>query len=267
MRMKSEPLLSINNVTKRFKGLVAVNDVSFEIEKGSITALIGPNGAGKTTLFNVLTGFLPATSGSIKFLGKRFENLRAHQRSERGMVRTFQIPRVFHRLTVLENMLVADGAQPGERFFGCVFQHRAMRNRDAEARDKARELLALLNIERLADEYAGAMSGGQRKLIELGRVLMTDPKMIMLDEPMAGVNPALGLRLLQRVEELRRDRGITFLFIEHDMEVVMRVSDRVMVLDEGSLIADGTAPEIRANDRVIDAYLGRSNTPRSETAA
>ena len=134
-----------------------------------------------------------------------------------------------------------------------------MNAREREAREKARELLALLNIDRLADEYAGALSGGQRKLLELGRVLMTDPKMILLDEPMAGVNPALGERLLERVEELRRDRGLTFLFVEHDMEVVMRVTDRVLVLDEGMLIADGPPESIRRNERVIDAYLGRAH--------
>ena len=176
-------------------------------------------------------------------------------------MRTFQIPRVFRRLTVLENMLVADPEQPGEKFFGCFYRHGGMVRREREAREKARELLALLNIDRLADEYAGTMSGGQRKLVELGRVLMTDPVMILLDEPMAGVNPALGLRLLQRVEDLRRDRGLTFLFVEHDMEVVMRVSDRVLVLDEGMLIADGPPQAIRSNERVIDAYLGRAATP------
>lgn len=251
-------MLDVTGVSKRFKGLVAVDRVSFAVRPASLTALIGPNGAGKTTLFNVLSGFLAGDGGQIGFAGTRIDRLPAHRRARRGLVRTFQIPRVFRRLNVLENLLVADPRQPGERLLGCILRHGAMVRRDLEARDKAREILSLLGIERLADEYAGAMSGGQRKLIELGRVLMTDPQMILLDEPMAGVNPALGLRLLQRVEQLRRQRGITFLFIEHDMEVVMRVSDRVLVLDEGRLIADGPPRTIRADERVIDAYLGRS---------
>jgi len=254
-------ILCAEGVTKRFKGLVAVNNVSLAVERGSITALIGPNGAGKTTLFNVLSGFMRGDSGTVSFDNGRIDGLPPHRRSRLGLVRTFQIPRVFGRLTVLENMLVADPVQPGERFFGCFYRHGGMVRRERQAREKARELLALLNIDRLADEYAGAMSGGQRKLVELGRVLMTDPVMILLDEPMAGVNPALGLRLLQRVEDLRRERGLTFLFVEHDMEVVMRVSDRVLVLDEGKLIADGPPQAIRSNERVIDAYLGRAATP------
>jgi ABC-type branched-subunit amino acid transport system ATPase component len=253
------PLLSVQGIAKHFKGLVAVDDVTFDIAPGSLTALIGPNGAGKTTLFNVLTGFLAGSRGAVHFDGARIDHMPAYRRARRGLVRTFQMPRVFRRLTVIENLLTADPHQPGESLFGSFLRPWATHRRDREARQKAHDLLVLLGIERLAGEYAGAMSGGQRKLIELGRVLMTDPKMVMLDEPMAGVNPALGLRLLQRVEQLRQERGITFLFVEHDMEVVMRVSDRVLVLDEGKLIADGPPAAIRANSRVIDAYLGRSH--------
>jgi ABC-type branched-subunit amino acid transport system ATPase component len=251
-------ILATEGLTMRFKGLVAVNDVSFAVEPGSITALIGPNGAGKTTLFNCISGFLHASTGAVTFAGDRIDTLPPHRRSQRGLVRTFQIPRIFHRLTLLENMLVADREQPGEALFGCFYRRGLMHERTRAAQQKARELLTLLGIDRLADEYAGTLSGGQRKLLELGRVLMTDPRMILLDEPMAGVNPALGLRLLERVEQLRRDRGLTFFFVEHDMDVVMRVSDRVLVLDEGSLIADSPPAAIRSNERVIDAYLGRA---------
>ena len=251
-------ILRIEGVTKRFGGLIAVNDVTLSIARGSITALIGPNGAGKSTLFNVVSGFMTADAGIVHFNDHRIDRLPAHKRTRLGLVRTFQMARVFRRLTVLENMLVSDPYQPGERLGWCFFRHGAIVRREREAKEKALELLALLSLERLADEYAGTMSGGQRKLVELGRVLMTDPSMIMLDEPMAGVNPALGLRLLERVELLRRERGITFLFVEHDMEVVMQVSDRIVVLDEGMLIADGTPDEIRDNERVVDAYLGRS---------
>jgi neutral amino acid transport system ATP-binding protein len=177
------PILRAERVTKRFKGLVAVNDVSLAVERGSITALIGPNGAGKTTLFNVLSGFMRADSGAVSFEQARIDALPPHRRSRLGLVRTFQIPRIFRRLTVIENMLVADPAQPGEGFFGCFYRHGGMVRRDREARDKARELLTILNIDRLADDYAGSMSGGQRKLLELGRVLMTDPTMILNDDP------------------------------------------------------------------------------------
>jgi ABC-type branched-subunit amino acid transport system ATPase component len=252
-----DDILVVEGVTMRFKGFVAVNDVSLSVRRGSITALIGPNGAGKTTLFNCISGFLRPTAASVRFDGERIDNLPAYRRSLSGLVRTFQIPRIFHRLTLIENMLVADRAQPGEALFGCFYRHKAMNARTSVAWEKARELLALLNIDQLAEEYAGTLSGGQRKLLELGRVLMTDPTMILLDEPMAGVNPALGERLLQRVQELRRDRGLTFLFVEHDMEVVMRIADRVLVLDEGALIADGPPDAIRRDERVIDAYLGR----------
>jgi branched-chain amino acid transport system ATP-binding protein len=262
-----DAILRAQGVSKRFKGLVAVNEVTLDVARGSITALIGPNGAGKTTLFNVLSGFFRADAGTIVFDGHELGAMSPHRRSRLGLVRTFQLPRVFSRLTVIENMLVANPAQPGEKFFGCFYQYGATRTAEKAAREKASELLQLLNIGRLADDYAGTLSGGQRKLVELGRVLMTDPSMIMLDEPMAGVNPALGLRLLERVEFLRRERGLTFLFVEHDMEVVMRVSDRVVVLDEGTLIADGPPNTIRANERVIDAYLGRAAKPRARVPA
>jgi len=254
----NDSILQLDGVSRRFKGLVAVSDATFAVKRGSITALIGPNGAGKTTLFNLISGFLRADTGTIAFNGERIEHLPAYRRSRRGLVRTFQIPRIFGRLTVLENLMVADPKQPGEEPFGCFWRHGAMRRRQKDVREKADGIIALLNLVRVRDEYGASLSGGQRKLVELGRVLMTDPTMIMLDEPMAGVNPALGLRLLERVQQLRTERGITFLFVEHDMDVVMQASDRVLVLDDGALIADGLPQEIRANERVIDAYLGRT---------
>jgi len=253
-----DAILSAENVSMRFKGLLAVDNVSLSVTRASITALIGPNGAGKSTLFNCLTGFLRPTSGRVSFDGSDVGAVAPHKRVALGLARTFQVPRIFQRLTVLENLLVADTEQPGDRLLGCFYSRGAMKARAVLAEEKARRILALLAIERLANDYAGTLSGGQRKLLELGRVLMADPKMIMLDEPMAGVNPALGLKLLERVEQLRAESGLTFLFVEHDMDVVMRVSDRVLVLDEGRLIADGLPDEIRANERVVDAYLGRA---------
>jgi ABC-type branched-subunit amino acid transport system ATPase component len=262
----NDTILSISGISKRFKGLVAVSNVSFDVKRGSITALIGPNGAGKTTLFNLISGFLKNDSGSILFNGNHIERLPPHRRSRLGVVRTFQIPRIFGRLTVLENLMVADPSQPGEEPLGCFWRNAAMRRRQKEVREKADGLINLLNLSSVGDTYGAALSGGQRKLVELGRVLMTGPTMIMLDEPMAGVNPALGLRLLERVQQLRAERGITFLFVEHDMDIVMQASDRVLVLDEGQLIADGLPKEIRANERVIDAYLGRAAVPARVSA-
>jgi len=266
MRLKPDDILAVDSVTRRFKGLVAVDGVSFSVARRSVTALIGPNGAGKTTLFNVITGFLRRDAGTVSFDGESVDGLRPDLRARRGMVRTFQIPRVFRRLTILENLLVADPDQPGENMRS-VFRWGAIGRRNRQAAEKARDLLELLNIGHVANDYAGSLSGGQRKLVELGRVLMTDPKLIMLDEPMAGVNPALGERLLERVQFLRDQRGITFLFIEHDMEAVMRNSDRVLVLDQGRLIADGAPESIRQNERVIDAYLGRRYAKRAEAAS
>lgn len=261
--MKSnKALLSIKGISKSFESFVAVDKVSIDVQEGSITALIGPNGAGKTTLFNLTTGFIPIDTGQVIFSGERIDHLPAHKRVHKGLSRTFQIPRIFSRLTVLENLLMADQQQPGERLFGCFTHNAKMRQREEEAKQKAHDLLKLLNVSHIAEDYAGSMSGGQRKLIELGRVLMTDPKMIMLDEPMAGVNPTLGQKLLEKIQQLRADLGLTFLFVEHDMAVVMSASDRVIVLDEGRLIGDGSPDEIRSNPRVIEAYLGAQSQPR-----
>ena len=251
-------ILQVDGVFKHFGGLAAVAGASFDVERGSITALIGPNGAGKTTLFHVVSGFYRPERGEVRFDGRRIDGSPPHRITRLGLVRTFQITKALTRMTVLENMMVAAPRQPGERLWRLVATPYAARRRELEVREQAVNLLALVGLERLADDYAGVLSGGQRKLLEFARALMTEPTMVMLDEPMAGVNPSLGLRLLDHMQALRQERGTTFLLIEHDMEVVMTVSERVVVMNGGYVIADGSPDEVRRDEAVIDAYLGSS---------
>jgi branched-chain amino acid transport system ATP-binding protein len=252
----SEPILEVRDVVKRFGGIRAVDGATFDVEPGSITALIGPNGAGKTTLFNVVTGFYRGDHGSMTFSGHPIFGLPPHRIARFGMVRTFQLTKALARMPVIDNMMLAAPDQPGERLRNVVFRPGLSKNREREVRDQAMELLDLFGLERLADEYAGTLSGGQRKLLELARALMTQPRMLLLDEPMAGINPTLGRQLLDHMKRLRTDQGVTILFIEHDMEVVMGHSDRVIVMAEGRVIAEGPPDQVRTDQRVIDAYLG-----------
>lgn len=254
--MADEPILVVRELEKRFGGLNAVDGASFEVAAGSITALIGPNGAGKTTLFNLVSGFYRADAGDVVYDGASIMRRPAHAIARRGLVRTFQIPKALGAMSVLDNMLLAAPHQPGERLGGLLLHPRAWRRRERDGRDRAMELLETIGLREKADDYAGTLSGGQRKLLELGRALMVEPRMVMLDEPMAGVNPSLGMRLLEHVESLRRDRGVTFLFVEHDMDVVMTRSDRVVVMAAGRVIAEGSPGEVRGDERVLDAYLG-----------
>jgi neutral amino acid transport system ATP-binding protein len=256
-------LLQLDSISRRFGGIRAVDGATFHVAAGSITGLIGPNGAGKTTAFNVISGFLRAHSGTITFDGKRIERQQAHVIARTGLVRTFQIPRVLTRMSVLENVQLAATRQPGEILGAALFVPHVVNRREREVRDEAMQILELVRLSRLANDYAGTLSGGQRKLLELARALMTRPRMILLDEPMAGVAPTLALQLLEHILELRATRGTTFLVIEHDMEAIMAISDWVIVMDEGRVIARGSAAEIQQNERVIEAYLGR----RAVTAA
>jgi neutral amino acid transport system ATP-binding protein len=251
-------LLAVSDVVKRFGGIRAVDGAGFDVEEGSITALIGPNGAGKTTLFNVLTGFHRGDAGSVRFCGEEIFRLPAYAVARRGMVRTFQITKALAAMPVIDNMMLAAPDQPGERFRNLVFRPGAVRSREREVRERALELLEVFNLGDHADAYAGTLSGGQRKLLELARALMAEPRLLMLDEPMAGINPTLGRRLLDHMQTLRRERGMTFLFIEHDMEVVMNHSDTVIVMADGRVIAEGEPHEVRKDETVIDAYLGQS---------
>jgi neutral amino acid transport system ATP-binding protein len=249
-------IFEAEGVVKRFGGIRAVDGAEMEVREGSITALIGPNGAGKTTFFNVITGFYRPDGGSAVFGGDQILGQPPYAIARRGMVRTFQITKALARMPVIDNMMLGAPDQPGERLLNVLFRPAISRQREAEVREQAMELLEVFNLTKLADAYAGTLSGGQRKLLELARALMAQPRFLLLDEPMAGINPTLGRRLLDHMQRLRSTEGVTFLFIEHDMEVVMNHSDRVIVMAEGRVIADGEPHEVRSNRAVIDAYLG-----------
>jgi branched-chain amino acid transport system ATP-binding protein len=250
---KPDPVLVIDEMRRSFGGLAAVNVEHLEIERHTVTSLIGPNGAGKTTLFNLVSGFDKPDSGEWHLNGGPLVGISAHQVARRGMVRTFQLTRSLARLTVMENMLVADQNNPGESLRGALFG--GWGSAEQDARKRSADLLGRFELSEMADEYAGALSGGQRKLLEVARALMVDPEVIMLDEPMAGVNPALTQSLLGHITDLRDD-GKTVIFIEHDMDVVQEISDWVVVLAEGGVIAEGPPDSIAENTAVVDAYLG-----------
>ncbi len=258
--MSSTPFFHVEGLEKRFGGFRAVAGTSFKIEDGSITALIGPNGAGKTTVFNLISAFLTLDSGLIEFRGSRVDGRRPHQVSRLGIGRTFQTTRVLRKLSVLDNVCVAAQNQPGERLRGAMFRPRYQRS-ETEVNRRALELLDLVGLSAMAREYAATLSGGQRKLLEFARVMMQEPSLVLLDEPTAGVLPTLGQTLIEHVQTQRRERGTTFMIIEHNMDVVMSVSDRVIVMNEGMVIADGTPGEIQTNDVVIEAYLGTHRAP------
>jgi neutral amino acid transport system ATP-binding protein len=249
-------LLEIDDVVKLFGGIRAVDGATMNVQKGAITALIGPNGAGKTTLFNVVTGFYRGDRGSVVFDGERVFGHPPYELARKGMVRTFQITKALAAMPVIDNMMLAAPNQPGEKFRNVIFRPGEVKAREREVHEQAMELLDVFNLTELADDYAGTLSGGQRKLLELARALMARPKLLLLDEPMAGINPTLGGRLLDHMQRLRNEEGVSFLFIEHDMEVVMNHSDRVVVMADGRVIASGAPHEVRSDQRVIDAYLG-----------
>jgi neutral amino acid transport system ATP-binding protein len=250
---KPDPILVADGIVRRFGGLTAVDVAHLEVPRGRITSLIGPNGAGKTTLFNVLTGFDTPQSGRWSFDGDDVTALPAHQVAQRGMVRTFQLTKSLNRMRVLENMLIAPPAQRGERLLRAL--GRGWRVQEQELVAEAMELLRRFRIDHMMDEYAGELSGGQRKLLEMARALMARPTLLMLDEPMAGVNPALAQSLLDHITALRAE-GISILFVEHDMDVVMGISDWVVCMAEGRIIAEGTPRQIARDPHVVDAYLG-----------
>ena len=252
----SDAILQARALVKRFGGLVAVDGCSFDILRGSITGLIGPNGAGKTTTFNMVAGALAPTSGQVVFEGADVTGLPAHRLFHRGLVRTFQIPHEYGRMTARENLMVAAPGQSGERLVPAWLSPRRVAREEAHLRARADAALAFLNLAAVADEPAGNLSGGQKKLLEIGRTMMADARLVLLDEPGAGVNPTLLKQIAGAIRRLNVERGYTFCIIEHNMDLIAELCDPVIVMAEGRVLTQGKIAAIRADRAVVEAYLG-----------
>ncbi len=249
-------MIVVENLHKRFGGVHAVNDASLHIKKGSITGLIGPNGAGKTTLFNVIAGHHSPTSGCITLDGEDITGLKPHELFGKGLLRTFQLAHEFSSLTVRENLMMVPPNQAGESLMNTWFRKDLVRADEQRVREKADEVIDFLEIGHVADELAGNLSGGQKKLLELGRTMMVDPKIVFLDEVGAGVNRTLLYKIGDAIKKLNQERGYTFCLIEHDMDFIARLCDPVICMAEGTVLAEGTVDEVKNNEQVIEAYLG-----------
>jgi branched-chain amino acid transport system ATP-binding protein len=249
-------MITLENVEMSFGGLKAVDGVSFVIPAGQITGLIGPNGAGKTTLFNIIAGRLFPTSGRVLLEGTDITRLKPHERAGRGLARTFQIPQEFSRLTVLENMLAAAHMPRGENVFNVMFRRAHFRPEEDAVIRRARETVRFLELDKVIGEKAGNLSGGQKKLLELGRALMRDPKIVLLDEIGAGINRTLLGKIAEKIRLLNRERGLTFCLIEHDLDYVSKLCADVIVMAQGSVLMRGSVSEVRRDERVIEAYFG-----------
>ncbi|HNQ49512.1 MAG TPA: ABC transporter ATP-binding protein [Hydrogenophilus thermoluteolus] len=259
-------LLELEQIVMAFGGFRAVDGVSLKVEPGTITGLIGPNGAGKTTLFNVIAGAYQPTAGRIRFDGEEITRLRTDERFHRGLVRTFQIPHEFPRLTVLENLMVVPPKQPGEHLWANWFTPGEVARTEAEVRQKAIDVLAFLELTHVMNERAGNLSGGQKKLLELGRTMMTNAKLVLLDEPAAGVNRTLLRNLEEKIQILNREWNYTFILIEHDMEMIEKLCDPVICMAEGKVLIEGDFATVRNDPRVLEAYLGETVHPEVEAA-
>lgn len=248
-------MLEVDRVTKQFGGVEALREVSISAEAGEIVGLIGPNGAGKTTLFNVVTGLLDPDEGAIRHDGTDITGWPPHRISRRGVTRTFQISRMLYTMTVLDNLLLMPADQPGETVAGALGRPAAVRERESAIRERADRVLETVELSEMRDHYARELSGGQQKLLEIGRALMTSPDAVLLDEPLAGVAPELTPRILDRVREIADRREVLFLIIEHDLAAIQEVSDRLVVLSNGAVIADGPPDEVRNDERVVELYV------------
>ena len=250
-------MLKINKVRKNFGGLTAVNNASMHVEKGSITGLIGPNGAGKTTLFNIIAGNLQSDSGEVILQDEKISGLKSHELFYKGVLRTFQIAHEFTSLTVLENLMMVPGNQLGEKLLYTFHNHSKVKKQEEEIRSKAVEVINFLNLTHLTQELAGNLSGGQKKLLELGRTMMVDAKLVLLDEVGAGVNRTLLKDISEAIIRLNKEKNYTFFVIEHDMELISKLCETVIVMAEGSVLYQGSFDEVKSNEAVIEAYLGR----------
>ena len=250
-------MLKIKDLNKSFGGLKAVNNVNLEVDKGSITGLIGPNGAGKTTLFNTIAGLYAPDDGAVYIEEKNIAGLKPHELFGMGVLRTFQIAHEFASLTVLENLMMVPGNQRGEKLIYALFGDKAVKKEEEEIRAKAIEVIEFLNLKHLTQEIAGNLSGGQKKLLELGRTMMVEAKLVLLDEVGAGVNRTLLNEISDAILRLNKERNYTFFVIEHDMDLIEKICDPVIVMAEGSVLFEGKFAEVKSNEEVIEAYLGR----------
>ena len=257
--MKNSEILHVDNVSKYFGGLAAVNNCSLKIKKGSITGIIGPNGSGKTTLFNLIAGNLKSNNGSVIFNNENITNIPSYQLFSKGLLRTFQIAHEFTNLTVLENLMMVPSNQSGENLVTALINSKLVEEEEQKIKNKALDVIEFLNLKHLANELAGNLSGGQKKLLELGRTMMVDAKLVLLDEVGAGVNRTLLKDLGTAILRLNKEKGYTFCMIEHDIDFISRMCNPVIVMSEGSVLFEGTSEEVKKNEKVIDSYLGRGN--------
>ena len=255
-------ILQVKNLSKSFGGLKAISDCSLKIKKGSITGIIGPNGSGKTTLFNLISGNLKSSQGTVLFNNEDITNIPSYELFSKGVLRTFQIAHEFTNLTVLENLMMVPGGQSGEKLVNALFKPSLVKKEEIKVKEKALNVIEFLNLKHLSNELAGNLSGGQKKLLELGRTMMVDAKLVLLDEVGAGVNRTLLKDIGSAILRLNKEQGYTFCMIEHDMEFISRLCDPVIVLSEGSVLFEGTPDQVKKNEKVIDSYLGRGSKPK-----